>query len=770
MRIYAFTIFVGAFLLFQIEPMIAKYLLPWFGGTPTVWTTCLLFFQTLLLAGYTYAHLISTKLAQRTQVIVHLGLLAICVIVMVLFALFSNSPVLPAASWKPLDLDLPIVRILAVLTASIGLPYFALSATAPLLQSWFARAYPKASAYRLYALSNFGSLLALLTYPFVVEPNFALGVQANLWSFLYLAFAAGMLWCALPLRSNAASASAVAPDESAEPEPGRGTKALWIALAACASVLLYGATNDLTQDVAPIPFLWVLPLALYLLSFIICFDSDRWYRRGIFHPLLGVAIFASFFLVIYANPLSTWAGRYVFSPMFVTLILGVGNVSLLMFAGCMVCHGELVRIRPHRRDLTTFYLMVSAGGVVGGIFAVIAAPLLFRGFWEFRFAVWTSVLLMTISLIRDRNSWIYRRSPATSVAILAAVLAFPLLLKVTPNAWGSAVVAVVIVGVVAWMAQQKNQGRWLARPGNAARFSMFAGITVLAAVYIVTIGVALHDTLWITRNFYGVFRVVRAEGSDHQWHSNRLLSGRVTHGMQLFSSTDPHMRYYPTTYYSMNSGVGFLMMNHPKRSDPDDPSLRVGVVGLGVGTMAAWGRPGDYLRFYEINPAIVELDDAPVGYFSFLHDSSAKISVALGDARLSMERELALGRSQQFDVLVIDGFNGDSIPTHLLTREAMLIYLNELKPDGVLAIHTSNLYLDLQPVLAEHSWDLNLIYGFARTDEKDAINWASDWVLLARNDKVLGRPAIASHLESRDKVRRVRPWTDQYSNLFQLLK
>src|SRR5215831_15423467 len=373
MRIYALTIFVGAFLLFQIEPMIAKYLLPWFGGTAMVWTTCLLFFQTLLLAGYTYAHLISRKLAPPRQFIIHLGLIAICVSAMLLPALVSNSPVMPGASWKSAHPAFPVLRILLVLGVSVGLPYFVLSATAPLLQSWFATIYPGASVYRLYALSNLGSLLALLTYPFVVEPTLALRTQANLWAVLYGTFAIGMLLCALPLRSRQALARANV-DESAD--PGAGTKVLWIALAACASVLLYGATGQMTQDVAPIPFLWILPLALYLLSFIICFDGDRWYRRGIFHPLLGVAIFASFLIVIHVNRIAPVIGRTILSTQIVTLAIEVGNVSLLLFAGCMVCHGELVRLRPHRRDLTTFYLMVSAGGVLGGLLSVVVARLL----------------------------------------------------------------------------------------------------------------------------------------------------------------------------------------------------------------------------------------------------------------------------------------------------------------------------------------------------------------------------------------------------------
>ena len=767
MPIYAATIFVSAFLLFQIEPMIAKYLLPWFGGTAMVWTTCLLFFQTLLLAGYACAHLIGTRLAPRRQAIAHLGLIAICLIAMALLAMFSNSPILPGAGWKPMRVQFPVLRILVVLGLSIGLPYFVLSATAPLLQSWFARIYPASSAYRLYALSNFGSLLALLSYPFVVEPNFALRKQANLWSTLYVAFAIGMLLCALPLRSKT---GLVREEIESGEQPTLGTMALWIALSACASVLLYGATAQMTQDIAPVPFLWVLPLGLYLLSFIICFDSDRWYRRGVFQPLFALSVFVSFFVVIYTNVVAARLSKVMLTEMKVGLIVEVANASLLMFTGCMVCNGELVRLKPHRRDLTRFYLLVSAGGVVGGIFAVIVAPLIFQGLWEFRLAVWAAVALMTLVLIRDRSSWIHRNSPWPGVAILALALAFPLLLGVVDFKITYSAIAILLIVALALMPRWKDRPKWLLHPGIAVQLSMAAAVAVLGITYIVTIGYALLDALLFARNFYGVFRIVRDDHPQDNWHAYRLLNGRITHGMQVFSSTDPQMRYFPTSYYSLNSGIGLLMMNHPKHAQVDDSSMRVGVVGLGVGTLAAWGRPGDYFRFYELNPAIIKVASDPNGFFTYLRDSPAKVDIVTGDARLSMEEELAAGRSQQFDVLAIDAFNGDSIPTHLLTREAMMLYLGELAPDGVLAIHVSNLFLDLRPVLAEESRQFNLKYGFVTSQETDAVSWSSDWVLLARDDRVLGLPAFKGHLQTRDGVRHIRPWTDDYSNLFQLLK
>ncbi|MGC1676543.1 MAG: hypothetical protein WA740_03330 [Candidatus Binataceae bacterium] len=765
---YIVTIFIGAFLLFQIEPMIAKYILPWFGGSTTVWTTCLLFFQITLLAGYLYAHLIGTGLRPRRQLLVHLGLIGLCVAAMTILAIWSKSPILPGAGWKAARVHFPIVRILLVLSASIGLPYFALSATAPLVQSWFALSYPESSPYRLYAVSNFGSLLGLLTYPFAVEPTLGLRAQANLWFVLYIAFAIGITYCALPLRTVE---SGKWQDEDVSPsDSSRAIWTLWIVLPACASLLLYGATGQMTQDVAPIPFMWILPLALYLFSFIVCFDSNRWYRREIFHPLFGAAIFSNLVLVFFIDRIAGFIAGAAFSVTTVRMLLQITNVLVLMFAGCMICHGELVRLKPHKRDLTAFYLMLSAGGALGGIFSVVFAPLLFREFVDFRFAAWSCLVLMTITLMRDRGSWLYRRTPWAGAAILAAALILPLLAETVAPTALYVVIAIGVVAAVALVATLENPPRWMARPGIVTQGSMVAAAVILAIVYVQTFAISTRHALWISRNFYGVLRVLEEGAPDNSWISHKLMNGHTEHGKQFFSTRYQQLRYYPTGYYGTDSGIGLVMMNDPQRTSSGNSAMRIGVVGLGVGAMAAWGRPGDYFLFYEINPADIDVATSPDAYFTFLRDSSAKVKIVPGDARLSMERELAAGHSQQFDVLVIDAFNGDTIPTHLLTLEAMRDYLRELKPDGVLAVHISNLNFDLRPVLAEHSRTLNLHYGFMHVDEKDMVNWSSDWVLLARTDKVLGRKAIAAHLESREGLRRIRPWTDDYSNLFQLLK
>jgi len=782
MRPYAVTIFVSAFLLFQVEPMLAKYILPWFGGTAAVWTTCLLFFQTLLLAGYAYSHLLGTRLSAQRQVIIHLTLLGAGLLIMGILALLWKSPIMPGPNWQPAQSDFPVLRILFLLCASIGLPYFILSTTAPLLQTWFTFTHPDLSPYRLYSLSNLGSLLALLSYPFVVEPSLTLRTQADVWCALYLVFAVGIALCARTLAHPAAHASArpaladfigspPAPAAKARrrphsrDDPGRRSQAaqpsshpyaLWISLPACASLLLYAATNEMTRDIAPIPFLWILPLALYLLSFIICFDNERWYRRAIFHPVLGLAIFLS--LAIHADPLGI--GKNLLP---VQLVIP----CLLLFVACMVCHGELARLKPGHQNLTIFYLMVSAGGVLGGLFAVVIAPIVFADYWEYFLAIWLCPVLLFITLARDPDSWLRESNPALPVLILAATLALPEACRYYPFAstWLYNLFAFAFVALIAVPAFWERP-RFLARPGLVLRFSAIAAILIVGVVS--ATNPAFEDALMTTRNFYGVLRVLPSEG-QHEFPFYQLSNGDVLHGAQFFA---PGWRYRPISYYGEASGVGLLMSNYPRRAGADvNASLRVGVIGLGVGTMSAWGRPGDYFRFYEINPAIISLATDPKGFFTYLHDSRARLDIIPGDARLSMEREVRTGQAQDFDILVVDAFSGDTIPVHLLTREAMQIYLRELKPGGVIAVHISNGYIDLVPVLAQLGRYFKLRSGQVLDDPPDNSPYlGSAWVLLARNDRVLGEPEIVSRLEPLGSPRKVRIWTDDYSNLVQLLK
>jgi len=641
MLTYAITIFTGAFLLFQVEPLLARYILPWFGGTPAVWISCVLFFQLLLVLGYAYSHSIATCLQLRHQVAIHLSLIVACLLLMTGLALTWNSPITPGASWKPPSPDFPIPRIFLLLFVSIGLPYFLLSTTGPLLQAWFARSHQGSSPYRLYALSNFGSLLALVTYPFLVEPALSLRAQALLWSLLFVSFSTGVMLCARNLRRVPLLDFSVEIAESAGlgiPVPSRSTRTLWIALATVPSVMLLATTNQVCQQVAVVPFLWVLPLAIYLLSFIICFDSQRWYQRAVFHPMLGAAAFVA--LAVLCSPT---AG----------ITIQIVSYSMLLFAICMLCHGELVKLKPHERDLTSFYLMVAIGGALGGIFVVVIAPWLFTGYWEFHLAIWTGLLMLIVVLMRDPNSWIYERKPLVAMALLSVAIVLPELIGAT---YGSGEIhravphllpALVAVGLMSAVAFQKNSQlarRW---PGSIVQTCAILALVVIGGVLVVDIRGNQTNNVIASRNFYGTLAVYSVDSQNPEDHYYMLRHGQIIHGEQ-FTAADK--RHLPTTYYGPDSGIGLIMLNHSRRfaRDPRDRSLRVGAIGLGVGTIAAYGLPGDYIRFYEINPAVTKIASGENGYFTYLQDSRAKIDVVPGDARLSMERELANGNVQAF--------------------------------------------------------------------------------------------------------------------------
>jgi spermidine synthase len=675
---YAATIFLSAFLLFLIQPLIGRYILPWFGGGPGVWTTCLLFFQALLLAGYAWAHGLVRALGPRRQALVHTALLAAAV---------ATLPIAPDAAWKPGPDDAPTPRILALLALCLGLPYLALAATGPLLQAWFARGEPGRSPYRLYALSNAGSLLALLVYPFAIEPLATRAQQVSGWSLGFALFAPACAWCGFRAARGAGAGAGPRPAATdAGPAPGPARIALWIALPAVASVLLLAVTNQLTYDVAAVPFLWIAPLVVYLLSFILCFDRERWYPRGLFVALLPVALLAAASLVRSADRLGV--------PAQIAAWCGV------LFTACMACHGELYRLRPAAQRLTGYYLCVAAGGALGGLFVAVIAPLVFDRYAELPLGLAATACLLAAALAVERRNRPLARAAGAGLALAAGAL--------------------------------------------------YAGVALreLAA--------STRDALATSRNFYGVL-AVREIGADPELRFRELRHGRIAHGIQFVAEA---RRGLATAYFGEPSGVGLALRLLPRGSE-----RRIGVVGLGAGTLATYGRRGDRIRFYEIDPAVV---DFARRYFTFLADSQASVEIALGDARLSLERE----PPQAFDVLVLDAFTGDSIPVHLLTQEAFATWRRHVRDDGAIAVHVSNTHVDLRPVLWAMAERLGWRAALVRTrpDRARALGPAH-WVILTADAELLARLAAATRIaEHPSDLGPLVPWSDDDVSLFALLR
>jgi len=678
--LFAGTIFSSAFLLFLVQPLIAKQILPWFGGSAAVWSICMVFFQVVLLGGYAYADWVTRRLRLRAQAMLHVALL---------LASLAFLPIVVGAQWKPAGTEDPAWRILGLLFGTIGLPYFLLSTTGPLVQSWVARTPWGAQVYRYFSLSNLASLLSLLSYPVLIEPRSSLLQQAHGWSWGYAAF---VLLCAGTTLYMARQWSA---DETPPPSPTTPTTSapgqsamagtpprvadqlLWLALPALASWLLLAVTNHITQNVAAVPFLWVLPLSLYLLTFVLCFESDRWYRRGVFLPL------AAAMLLLCAFGLQNRIGAEVH----VALPLYVSGLFVL----CMFLHGETAKLRPGPRYLTRFYLMLSLGGALGGVAVGLVAPHVLAAYYELGLGLMLTALA-AVAVLRQR-AWLRGCCMA-----LAACCTLFLLLQVGSD-----------------------------RAGARS----------------------------LQRNFYGsllAYDTARDPPSDSV---RELAHGSVKHGAQFL---DPARRRAPTTYYGETSGIGRAIA-----AAPDGPR-RVGLIGLGTGTLATYGRRGDVYRVYEINPQVFALADEE---FTFLRDSAARIERVLGDARLALEREPVQG----FDVLAVDAFSGDSVPVHLLTAEAMDTYLRHMRPDGVIAFHVTNRFLALAPVIAKVA-ETRGLHAVLVHDEAEQAEWLrrTDWVLVARNPQVLSREPVGAAATPIATEADQRPWTDDFNNLLGALK
>jgi SAM-dependent methyltransferase len=674
------AVFACAFLLFQVQPLLGRFVLPWFGGSAAVWTTCLLFFQILLLGGYAYAHALSAWAAPRRQAQVHGTLLA---------AAALTLPIIPSSAWQPRPEDVPAARVLLLLLATAGLPGFVLTASGPLLQKWHAGLSPGRAPYRLYSLSNAGSLLALLSYPVLFEPSWTRAQQAWTWSGAFVLFAALCGWCAWGFARGgglgAASGDAVALDAEGRRPPATHVF-LWVALTACASALLMSVTNAVCYDLAAIPLFWVVPLSIYLLTFVLCFDSPRRYLRTVYLALLVA---------------STWG---------VCQFVGTGDAPLMrqlpvylgvLFVGCMVCHGETYRLRPHPRYLTGFYLAIALGGALGGVFVAVVAPLAFTGYFELFWAMGATAVAAWLALRPDARrpgherwrTWLWAAGAPTVAALCLMV-------------WETA-------GAVA---------------GEAGR---------VAAV----------------RSFYGALSVHDVDRGQGLYRE--LRHGSIVHGMQVL---EPGRSRVTTAYYGPGSGVGWVLQALPG----GEGGRRVGLVGLGAGTLAAYGRPGDLFRFYELSPEVARMARE---HFTFLEESEAEVERVLGDARLALERE----EPQAYDLIVLDAFNGDAIPVHLLTREAFDEYRRHLRPGGVIAVHVSNRYVDLRPVVKGGADYLGLATTVV-SDRNEAGDWwiePSTWVLVGG---VTSEGAAAGNERPGAGEPLSRLWTDEHSSVFGILK
>jgi hypothetical protein len=868
---FAITIFISAFLLFQVQPLIGNILLPWFGGGPTVWTACLLFFQTLLLCGYLYAYLLDVGLSVRSQMVSHLTLLAASLLLL---------PIAPTASQKPVSGEEPLGQILWLLLATVGGPYFLLASTGPLLQRWYSRTSAGRSPYRLYALSNAGSLLALLSYPFLFEPWLTRDHQSLAWTWMYAGYVVLTAWCAVrllhehtgePIRVRCGAVRATPKTTDDVPDrPATWLMLFWFALAAAGSVMLLATTNRLCLDTATIPLLWVLPLSLYLLSFIICFDKPVWYERRVFGLLLLLGIPASCRVVRLGG----------FTPLAEQVVV----YSALLFTCCMTCHGELVRTRPSPQHLTLFYLIVAAGGAMGGVLVAIAAPALLNDFVEYQIGlvvcgvlyvtglsvghVWSQVraasfwiavtagvvqsicCLFSFSLSKSpafsetdatsaiavfliiqfiglaltaawerrlrRVLWLwggvsitlavwlagfayFRSSPQVSHSTLLAIASSTLLptavfgwfLVMTAHtkrahlqdwvvwmilagagcaigglwylgnvaSWQMIVMVIVLLGF--------TSGAWLSRKlSNLSLWLPSAPLLVLAVVEMAEGDIDRRvNYVYQSRNFYGALAVRYADRTRTKGETRTLDHGDIVHGLQFL---DEDTRRRPTTYYGFQSGIGQAIRIGRELAERDGADrLRVGVVGLGVGTLAAFGRKGDYFRFYEINPDVLRLAQ---NVFTYLKDSEAMIDVVLGDARILMERELAAGDRQDFDILAIDAFSSDAIPIHLLTCESGDIYRQHLKPGGVLAIHISNRHLDLSSVTRGLAEDLGCQAFQIDSPDDEAMGLASArWVLVTSNERVAANLAVLAARRPGNPSEPKLRWTDDYHSLWHIV-
>ena len=708
MALFGIGIFISSFMLFQVQLVLSKFILPWFGGAPSVWTTCMLFFQVFLLAGYSLPHLINVNSTRKRQIPVYLTLLLLSIGVLIWQLLSWGIPLLPStdslfASFLQAGVDHPVAYILLLLSISVGLPYLLLSTTSPLLQSWYHRVKNR-PPYRLYSLSNAGSLIGLVSYPFLIERLMDLEMQAKVWFSLFVLYAVILLSIILITartiaRNSGKENTHLKGGQFVQRRVSASEALLWIGLAATASTALLAFTNQMCQEISVIPFLWVLPLSLYLVSFIITFSENNIYRQNIFAFVFAVLSLVTTISLIKAKTFP--------------VLLQIALFSCTLFSLCMICHGELAHRRPHPERLTSFYLCIAVGGALGGLFVNFVAPVLFDSYWELHLSMLSCALFLLFLILKERRTRLRTGHPRMRRVLLISVP---------------------------------------------------AALTALLAVH----SIQYHENSILSlRNFYGVLRIeekrVKKPPSDIRF----LMHGITTHGFQF---TKENLQNIPTCYYGRQSGVGIGLMNHPLRNN--NKALRVGAVGLGIGTIASYGQSGDSFTFYEINPQVIDLAKGKDGYFTFIPKSEAEVTIIPGDARLSLERDMGHSDEGLFDILVLDAFSSDSVPVHLLTREAFDLYFKSLRQGGLIAVHASNRTLAIAWIVIRQAIHRGVPSAVLITPG-DIYTFSAEWVLITDNRELLALPELAENLVPTDLFMKTYPislWTDKFSNLFEIVK
>ncbi len=724
--LFAVTLFISAVLMFAVQPMFGKLLLPLLGGSPSVWNTCMVFYQTLLFGGYAYAHYLSQKLPSQKQTWVHAAV--------VIVSLLALPVGLPEELQPPAESD-PTFWLMWVLLLSIGLPYFVVSTTSTLLQKWFSGIghHTSHDPYYLYAASNAGSMLSLLSYPFLIEPYLGLAEQQMIWSAGYGLLCLCVGFCAWVFWRQGQSLSPVDELPEVDSTLPLNVKLHWMALAFVPSSLLLGLTNFISTDVAAVPLLWIVPLTLYLFSFILVFGT--WADR--IHPWMIQAqpvVLLPFLAYAFVDPAAL--------PFTLNLVLHL----LAFFLAVMVCHGELARQRPHTRHLTTFYLIMSFAGMLGGMFNTFVAPFVFEGVYEYPMMI-IAALLLRPGL--DVARW-YRQLLFPAAVLLVAIGWYGLSDHLSQALVYSVTNGLILLSGVVYAVRKQ--------PVTLASLS---GVILLLALGMRGL---MSQTVFQERSFFGVLSVRESVLLNEQQRPEKyheLFHGTTKHGAQRLAAG---FKTTPLTYYSRPGPMGQLFKTFDFKND----AWRIGSVGLGAGALACYAKPEQHWTFYEIDPLVVETA-RDSGYFSYLKTCTPQADYSIGDARLSLQNS-----NEQFDLLIMDAFSSDSVPTHLLTREAFALYLSRLKPGGLLAFHITNRHLQLKKVIANHVQAMGiaaLIQEFKPQDDIPLVT-ATDWVVIAQNESTL-QPLADSRLGYWQKLPLyfdMKPWTDDFTNIIGIWK